>query len=150
MAVFTVPQNNTFDASTHAANAVIRLNQRIDALVEGFILDYEDFWGVSGSDQTQEIDGEQVTVFVPNGSKYTVEQMQAKIDGMGIQNAGGLLMLASNLRDLIVGAQTVLGVDLLPTRYHMPAFTMQKITSASDPIVITGLSDTWTPPETSE
>jgi hypothetical protein len=59
-------------------------------------------------------------------------------------------MLASNLRDLIVGAQTVLGVDLLPTRYHMPAFTMQKITSASDPIVITGLSDTWTPPETSE
>jgi hypothetical protein len=150
MAVFTVPQNNTFDASTHAANAVIRLNQRIDALVEGFILDYEDFWGVSGSDQTQEIDGEQVTVYVPAGSKYTVEQMQAKIDGMGIQNAGGLLMLAANLRDLIVGAQTVLGVDLLPARYHRPAFTLQEITSPSDPIVITGLSDTWTPPETSE
>jgi hypothetical protein len=150
MAIFTVPTNNAFDAQTHAANAVIRLNQRIDALVEGFVQDYEDFWGVSGSDQTQEIDGEQVTVYVPADSKYTVEQMQAKINGMGIQNAGGLLMLASNLRDLIVGAQTVLGVDLLPTRYQMPAFAMQPITSASDPIVITGLSDTWTPPETSE
>jgi hypothetical protein len=148
--VFTVPQISAFDAPTHAANAVIRLNQRIDALVEGFIRDYEDFWGVSGSDQTQEIDGEQVTVFVPDGSKYTVEQMQAKIDGMGITNAGGLLMLAGNLRDLIVGAQTVLGVDLLPTRYHSTAFTMQTITSASDPIVITGLSSTWTPPEPEE
>ena len=150
MSIFTVPETNAFDAQTHAANAVIRLNQRIDALVEGFIRDYEDFWGVSGSDQTHEIDGEQVTEYVPAGSKYTVEQMQAKIDGMGIQNAGGLLMLAGNLRDLIVGAQTVLGVDLLPARYHSTAFTMQQITSASDPIVITGLSTRWTPPETEE
>jgi hypothetical protein len=150
MAVFTVPTNDNFDAQTHAANAVIRLNQRIDALVDGFVQDYEDFWGVSGSDQTQEVDGEQVTVYVPAGSKYTVEQMQAKIDSMGIQNAGGLLMLAANLRDLIVGAQTVLGVDLLPARYHSPAFTLQAITSASAPIVITGLSATWTPPEREE
>lgn len=148
--MFQVPQISAFDAPTHAANAVIRLNQRINNLVEGFVRDYEDFWGVSGSDQTQEIDGEQVTVFVPNGSKYTPEQMQAKINAMGITNAGGLLMLAGNLRDLIVGAQAQLGVDLLPTRYHTPAFTMQPITSASDPIVITGLSQIWTPPETEE
>lgn len=138
MTVFTVPTIAEFDALTHAANSVIRLNQRIDSLVESFIADYEDFWGVSGSDENG--------VWVSKGSKYTLTQMQAKLDHMGQSNAVGLFLLAGNLRDLIIGAQNQLSIEILPPRYHAPAFTMQQdMRSPLDPIVLTGLSAAWSP-----
>lgn len=136
-----VPKN----IAEHARNTVIRLNQRMEADVKEFIADYEFVWGVSGRDVT---DPEtQETNFVSNGSEYTLEEMQAKIDAMPQAVAVSMLFLAGMKRDMIMAAEQFLGEQYLPDRYRTPAFTMQPITSPSSPVVLTGLAVAWTPPE---
>ena len=126
-------------------NAVIRLNQRMESDVQEFILDYEFVWGVSGQNVTEEIDGETVTRFVSNGSRYTLEQMQQKLDLMPQATAFSMLVLAGKKRDMITAAEAHLGESYLPERYLRPAFTMQEITPQNPQIVLTGLAETWRP-----
>jgi len=129
----------------HASDTVIRLNQRMEADIVEFMQDYEMVWGVSGQNVT---DPEtQETTFVSNGSIYTLEQMQEKLDKMPQQVAVSMLFLAGMKRDMILAAETFLGEQYLPTRYRTPAFTMEPITSPSSPVVLTGLATAWTPPE---
>lgn len=123
----------------HAADTVMRINQRMEADVVEFMQDYELVWGVSG----QDVNGE----FVSNGSIYTVEQMQGKIDKMPQAVAVSMLFLAGMKRDMILAAEVFLGEQYLPTRYRAPAFTMEPITSQSSPVVLTGLAAAWAPPE---
>jgi hypothetical protein len=137
----TVPIN----LDQHASDTVIRLNQRMEADIVEFMQDYEMVWGVSGQNVT---DAEtQEMTFVSNGSIYTLEQMQEKIDKMPQSVAVSMLFLAGMKRDMIVAAEQFLGEQYLPARYLSPAFTMQSITSPSDPVVLTGLAPAWTPPE---
>ena len=138
----TAPLN----VAEHARNSVIRLNQRIEADVIAFVSDYEDFWGVSGTDSID--DETQEPVFVSNGSVYTLEQMQSKVDAMPQAVAMSLLMLAGLKRDMITSAEQFLGEDYLPQRYKLPAFTMQPLTSPTSPIVLTGLAAAWVKTET--
>lgn len=141
---FEVP-TAALNIAEHARNSVIRLNQRVEADVQAFVSDFEEFWGVSGSMQTDQ--ETQQRVFVPAVGRYTVEQMQAKIDAMPQAVAMSLLMLAGLKRDMIVTAESALQESFLADRYKSPAFTMQQITSLSDPIVLTGIAAEWTPPE---
>jgi hypothetical protein len=76
---FEVPEAS-LNISEESRNAVIRLNQRMESDVQEFILDYEYVWGVSGQNVTEEIDGETVTRFVSNGSRYSLAEMQEKLD----------------------------------------------------------------------
>jgi len=135
---FEVPQVPV-NIDQHASDTVIRLNQRMEADIVEFIQDYESVWGVSG----QSVDGE----FVSNGSIYTLEQMQEKLDKMPQLVAVSMLFLAGMKRDMIIAAETFLGEQYLPTRYRTPAFTMEEITSPSDPVVLTGLAAAWAPQE---
>lgn len=134
------------DMHTDARDAVIRLNQEIDMDVQRFISAYENFWAVSGTETTDPETGEMV--FVGNGSELTLAEMQRKIDLMPQSAAMGMLMLAGLKRDMIMAAEQFLGEQRLPTRYRTPAFTMQPITSAADPIVLTGLAAVWERSET--
>lgn len=136
-----VPKN----VAEHARNTVIRLNQRMEADVKEFIADYEFVWGVSGQDVTNA--ETQETEFVSNGSIYTLEQMQEKLDKMPQAVAVSILFLAGMKRDMIIAAETFLGEQYLPTRYRTPAFTMEPIASPSSPVVLIGLAPAWTPPE---
>lgn len=135
---FEVPEV-PLNIGQHASDTVIRLNQRMEADIVEFMQDYELVWGVSG----REVDGE----FVSNGSIYTLEQMQEKLDKMPQAVAVSILFLAGMKRDMIIAAETFLGEQYLPTRYRTPAFTMEPITSPSSPVVLTGLAAAWTPPE---
>jgi hypothetical protein len=137
-------QINILDESR---NSIIRLNQRMETDVVEFMQDYEDFWGVSGADSTDLVDGVPVTTYRSNGSKYTLEQMQQKIDLMPQSTAFSVLVLAGMKRDMIASAEQFLGESYLPDRYRSPAFTMVEITGSNQPIVLTGLAAAWTPPE---
>lgn len=141
---FAIPEV-PLDLATIARDAVIRLNQEIDADVQRFISAYENFWHVSGSESTDPGTGE--PVFVGNGSELTVAEMQGVIDLMPQSAAMGMLMLAGLKRDMILAAEQFLGEQRLPTRYRLPAFTMNPITSAADPIVLRGLAAIWERPE---
>lgn len=133
-------QINMLDGSR---NAVIRLNQRMQADVLEFIADYEAFWAVSGSDVAEIVEGQSVTRFVSNGSFYTLAQMQKKIDLMPQFTALSLLVLAGMKRDMITAAEGYLGETYLPDRYRLPAFTMNEITQQNQSIVLTGLATAW-------
>lgn len=129
-------------------NVVIRINQRMEQDVREFIADYEYVWEVSGENVTDPETRE--THFVSNGSVLTVQEMQQKLDLMPQAVAVKMLFLAGMKRDMIVTAEELLGEQYLPDRYRAPAFTMQPISSPSDPIVLTGLAAIWTPHEKQE
>jgi hypothetical protein len=143
---FEVPPATT-NIREESRNAVIRLNQRMESDVQEFILDYEYVWGVSGQNVTEEIEGETVTRFVSNGSRYTLAEMQEKLDLMPTATAFSMLVLAGKKRDMITAAEAHLGESYLPERYLRPAFTMQPIDPQNPQIVLTGLADAWRPEE---
>jgi hypothetical protein len=93
---FEVP-TLTFNALEHATNKALRANQLEVTILEQFKASYEDFWGVSGSETTNEVDGVQVTTFVGGGSRYSVAEMQSIITTLGataiaiMTAAGGLV-----------------------------------------------------------
>ena len=123
---FEVP-TKPFDAIEHAKNKVLRANQLEELILQQFKANYEDFWGVNGSDKTETIDKEQVTTFVGGGSRYSVEEMQS----MGA---------ASGLTQFILAAYP----ESLPPRYQAAAFDY-KVDGGR--IVLTQLSDAWSTPK---
>jgi hypothetical protein len=72
-----------FNAHEHATNKALRSNQLEKMIVQQFKAAYEDFWGVSGSESTNEVDGYQVTTFVGGGSRYSVSEMQSILNALG-------------------------------------------------------------------
>ena len=136
---FEVP-TESFNANEHARNKLIRANQLEQIILHQFVASYEDFWGVSGSDQTTEVDGEQVTAFVGAGSVYTVEQMQLILDAMPQATAIDVLTDAAQL----VGFIDLAYPGVLADRYKTAAFTY---TIGQSGITLTGLAAAWTPPE---
>lgn len=136
---FEVPQQS-FNANEHARNKLLRANQLEQVILQQFVAAYEDFWGVSGSYQTTEVDGEQVTAFVSDGSVYTVEQMQSVLDAMPQATAIDVLTDAAQL----VGFIDLAYPGVLEARYKTAAFTY---TIGQSGITLTGLQSAWTPPE---
>ncbi len=136
---FEVPEQS-FNANEHARNKLLRANQLEQIILQQFVAAYEDFWGVSGSDQTTIVDGEPVTTFVGAGSVYTVDQMQAILDAMPQSTAIDVLTDAAQL----VGFIDVAYPGVLADRYKTAAFTY---TIGQSGITLTGLAAAWTPPE---
>lgn len=136
---FEVPEQS-FNAKEHARNKLLRANQLEQIILQQFVAAYEDFWGVSGSDQTTEANGEQVTAFVGAGSVYTVEQMQLVLDAMPQATAIDVLTDAAQL----VGFIDLAYPGVLADRYKTAAFTY---TIGQAGITLTGLAAAWTPLE---
>lgn len=136
---FEVPEQ-PFNANEHARNKLLRANQLEQVILQQFVAAYEDFWGVSGSDQTTDADGEQVTAFVGAGSVYTVDQMQSVLDAMPQATAIDVLTDAAQL----VGFIEMAYPGVLADRYKTAAFTY---TIGQSGITLTGLESAWTPPE---
>lgn len=134
---FEVP-TQAFNANEHARNKLIRANQLEQVILQQFVAAYEDFWGVSGSDQTTEVDGQPVTQFVGAGSVYTVEQMQSVLDAMPQAIAIDVLTDAAQLVGFIDTAYP----GVLPDRYKTAAFAYSIGQSG---IVLSGLQPAWAP-----
>ena len=134
---FEVPTRPTFDAALWAENIVIGLNQYEESVVRGFIWNYEALWGVSGSDQKKTIDGEEVIVFVGNGCRHTIEQMQAIIDVLG----AGFIQMKTAADSMIAYIESQGGV--VPDRYKAAAFEYELVPSG---IKLTKLADVWAIP----
>lgn len=78
---FEIPQAQ-FDAGLHARRSLLTANRLEQVLLTLFIEAYHDFWGVSDPS---------------NGSIYTTEQMQLKIESMGMPTAIQVLTEAAGL-----------------------------------------------------
>lgn len=132
---FEIPQQK-FDATDHARNKMLRANQTLEAFLRNYIQPFEDFWGVSGNDQT--IDG--VTKFVGNGSRYTTEEMQQIMDVIGPADLVSLLTQAGAFIAFMEAAYP----GMLPERYQQAAFNY---TFGPSGIVLGELNHFWSIPE---
>ena len=145
--MFELPAEE-FNAREWTRNKLIRSNQTKEAILRSFIAGYEDFWGVTGSDQQQTIkdadgvpvldgDGKEQTetVFVSNGSRHTLAEMQACIDLMGatvvqvLTESAGFIEFASKAYP-----------DEFPVRYRSSAFTYE---IEGGRLVLTSIKAVW-------
>jgi len=133
---FEVP-TSTFNAVEHATNKVLRSNQLEESILQQFKASYEDFWGVSGSDATNEVDGVQVTTFTGGGSRYTVEEMQSIVTTLGA-TAIAIMTAAGGLVQFIDAAYP----GVLEDRYKSAAFEY----TVGAGITLTKLADAWAVP----
>jgi hypothetical protein len=134
---FEVP-SASFDAVEHARNKVLRSNQLEALILQQFKSSYEDFWGVSGNDKTETVDGEQVTTFVGSGSRYSVEEMQSILGVLGV-TALQIMGAANGLVQFIDAAYP----GVLESRYKIAAFEYQVGPSG---ITLTKVADAWAVP----
>lgn len=135
---FEVPAQK-FNSAEHATNKVLRSNQLEELILQQFKSSYEDFWGVSGSDKTEEVEGEQVTTFVGGGSRYSVEEMQSILTVLGA-TAIQIMTAAAGLVQFIDAAYP----GVLQDRYKGAAFDY---TNGQSGIVLTQLADVWAAPK---
>jgi hypothetical protein len=143
---FEVPTPTfSHNAEEHATNKVLRSNQLEVTILEQFKAAYEDFWGVSGSESTNEVDGVQVTTFVSGGSRYSVSEMQSILDVLG-DTAIQILAAAAGLVEFI----DISYPGVLADRYKWAAFDY---TVEPSGLTLSELTTEWavppaeTPPE---
>jgi hypothetical protein len=144
---FEVP-TSTFNVLEHATNKVLRSNQLEETILQQFKSAYEDFWGVSGSDQTKTVKGDpeatpptedtQVTTFVGAGSRYSVEEMQAILDALGA-TAIAIMAAAGGLVQFIDAAYP----GVLADRYKAAGFDCEMTAGG---LKLTKLAEVWAEP----
>ena len=134
---FEVP-TSTFNAQEHATNKVLRSNQLEETILQQFKSAYEDFWGVSGSDDVKGIDEGQSPAFASNGSRYSVAEMQSILDILGT-TAIQIMTAAGGLVQFIEAAYP----GVLAERYKGAAFEYEEGPSG---IKLTKLADVWAAP----
>lgn len=120
--MYTLP-NEQFNALEHAKNAVLRANQFAELVVQQFIMTYEDFWGL----------------YPEGGSRYTAEQMQAKLVAMPMATAVDILNDAAAFKTFISQAYP----DTLPEKYHESAWGY---VLDQQGLRVTSLRPAWEPP----
>lgn len=133
-----------FNAVEWTRNKLIRSNQTKEAILRAFTSGYEDFWGVSGSDKTEKVDDVDVTTFVGNGSRHTLEEMQACIDLMGAT----IIQVRTEATEFVQFAVAAYS-DEFPERYRAAAFDYT-IDQTTGRLVLTGISKVWAKPEVQE
>lgn len=138
---FEVP-TKSFDHIEHAKNKVLRANQLEETILQQFKSLYEDFWGVSGSDKTETVDGVEATTFFGTGSRYSVEEMQLILNTLGM-TAIEIITAAGGLIQFIEAAYP----GSLPDRYKSAAFEYELTQSG---IKLTKLADVWAAPAVKE
>ena len=144
---FTLPPKQ-FNVTEWTRNKLIRSNQTKEAILRSFITGYEDFWGVSGADQSQVVkdeDGKPIldaddkeqteTVFVSNGCRHTLEEMQACVDLMGAI----VIQVLTESAGFIAFASQAYPTEF-PERYRASAFDY-KIDGGR--LVLTSIKPVW-------
>jgi hypothetical protein len=144
---FPIP-TQTFNALEHARNKAIGSNQFTDGVLTQFKATFEEFWGVSGSDESvpvKDADGNPVldsegnatteTVFVGKGSRYSLAEMQSVIDALG---AGLMEIMTQATAFTQFLNKAYLGV--LPARYQQAGFDY---TIEPTGVVLTGVNAAW-------
>jgi hypothetical protein len=134
---FELP-TSTFNALEHATNKALRANQLEVTILQQFKASYEDFWGVSGSETTNEVDGAQITTFVGGGSRYSVEEMQSVLNTLGA-TAIAIMTAAGGLVQFIDIAYP----GVLEDRYKSAAF---EYNIGENGLVILDLKQEWQTP----
>jgi len=147
---FPIP-TQTFNALEHARNKAIGSNQFTDGVLTQFKSTFEEFWGVSGSDESvpvKDANGDPVldgdgnptteTVFVGKGSRYSLAEMQSIIDALG----AGLMEImtqAAAFTQFLNAAYP----GVLPARYQQAGFDY---TLSQSGVVLTGVNSAWAEP----
>ena len=144
---FPIP-TQTFNALEHARNKAIGSNQFTDGVLTQFKSTFEEFWGVSGSDESvpvKDADGNPVldsegnatteTVFVGKGSRYSLSEMQSVIDALG----AGLMEIMTQAAAFTQFLNTAYP-GVLPARYQQAGFDY---TIEPTGVVLTGVNAAW-------
>ena len=123
---FPVPAE-VFNPLDHARNKAIESNQFTDSVLTQFKATFEQFWGVSGHTLG--------SVFVGNGSQYSLAEMQLVIDQLG---AGVIEIMtqAAAFTDFINTAYP----GVLPARYQQAGFDY---TVSQSGVILTGVNAAW-------
>lgn len=111
----------TFDAVEHASNRVLRANQFEVLVMQQFREMYHDFWGVADP---------------PNGSRYTVEEMQSILDAMPQSTAIDMMTDA----EVFFGFVSQAYPGAMPAQYGTAAFDY---TFDGQTLTLTGLKTIW-------
>jgi|688.fasta_scaffold231988_3 hypothetical protein len=117
---FQVPEAQ-FDAGLHARRSLLTANRLEQVILQLFIEAYHDFWGVSNPS---------------NGSIYTTEQIQLKIESMSMATAIQVLTAAAGLVAYINMAYP----ETLNEKYYTSAFDY---TIGESGLVMGGLKEVW-------
>ena len=120
---FVVPEAQ-FDAGLHARRSLIKANHLEQVVLGLFKEAYHEFWGVADP---------------PNGSIYTAEQMQEKIEAIGMQQAIQVMTAAAGL----IGYINLAYPGAVPEKYASAAFDY---TTDEFGIHITALTEDWAAP----
>ena len=144
---FPIP-TQTFNALEHARNKAIGSNQFTDGVLTQFTSTFEEFWGVSGADESvpvKDADGNPVldsegnatteTVFVGKGSRYSLAEMQLVIDALG----AGLMEIMTQAAGFTQFLNTAYP-GVLPARYQQAGFDY---TIEPTGVVLTGVNAAW-------
>ena len=108
-----------FDATEHAINSTIRCNQSQEEIVRQITEPYEHVWGVTGSMQdVVDDEGNTTREWVAAGSRYTAEEMTAKMNSIGPVN---LAQMSSQHAALVVAIESLVP-QTIPVAYHEPAW----------------------------
>lgn len=113
-----------FDAVEHASNRVLRANQFEELVVQQFREMYHAFWGVSDP---------------PNGSLYSVAEMQSILDAMPQTTALDMMQDAAVFFGFVSQAYP----DAMPAQYGTAAFDY----TFDGQLTLTGLKAIWEPPQ---
>lgn len=123
---FPIP-TQTFNALEHARNKAIGSNQFTDGVWTQFKSTFEEFWGVSGSEENN--------IFIGKGSRYSLAEMQSIIDALG----AGLMEImtqAAAFTQFLNAAYP----GVLPARYQQAGFDY---TIEPTGVVLTGVNAAW-------
>lgn len=134
---FDIP-TETFNATEWAKNKILRLNQFEESVIRGFISNFEAFWEVSGQEEQKTVDGQLTTVFVGNGSRHTVGEMQKILDIIGIQ---GFIAIKTASDAMIAYIESQGGI--IPDRYKKSPFDYE---ITQNGVKLTKLADVWVKP----
>ena len=144
---FEIPAEQ-FDALEHARNKAIGSNQFTDGVLTQFKGTFEEFWGVSGSDQSVPVkdaegnpvldsEGNETTeiIFVGEGSRYSLAEMQSIIDSLG-----AVLMEIMTQSSAFTDFLNTAYPGVLAERYQQAGFDYDTSTGA---VVLTGINNFW-------
>jgi hypothetical protein len=144
---FTIP-TETFNALEHARNKAIGSNQFTDGVLTQFKGTFEEFWGVSGSDQSVPVkdaegnpvldsEGNETTeiIFVGEGSRYSLAEMQSIIDSLG-----AVLMEIMTQSSAFTDFLNTAYPGVLAGRYQQAGFDY---TIDQSNVVLTGVNAAW-------
>ena len=141
---FDLPEKG-FDATEHAINSTIRCNQSQTEIIRQITEPYDHVWGVSGGMQDiTDDEGNTSSQWVGGGSRYTAEEMTAKMNAIGAAN---LSQMSEQHAALVVAIET-LDPGAIPVAYHSSAW--EYTVDGNGVFTASAVKDIWAAPVVEE